>query len=706
MSGWGGSGGGRFRLWVSSGALILVALGLWSAWSLLEPGQSGAERANVYALLVAILGILVTVVFWMAQGQRDTAQADLRQLARNVRAQRQAFLDQALGAAMSDTLARVDFGAPTPGQLDTRQENLLVRWRDPEGADEGSLGTLSDLYQGLPNGRMVVLGEPGSGKTVAMTVLTLELIEALPRGDLPQGTRVPVFLSATTWHRKADREDLLAARRDPSYEAWLIEQLGPLGITSQRAKSLVEGDWILPIIDGVDEMASSSSETTPGQLALLEVLNSSPRGPVVLASRIKDYAELSEASPESVVQPLLIHARHISLQSLTSNSIIEYLRARLDTHQGSLPPQWEPVISALNSGLGAVGEVLATPLFLLLGIGAVADGEADPQAWVVMEADELRRTLIASYIPAVTSGSSNAWLAARGWTQKDVEQWLRAIGRHQLDQKDRGWPETDIVIPELWCIGGHRWPRWILPIAIVASWATLFIVSHTAMFVRSPTMLETLGMIGVGILFVGMAVEVANKPSRVRRHDFRFLTTRRGRRWLMSELGIDLALLLVFTLGFVLILGFRPGLGLALFLLPFVTLVALDDGVAMSPSPSALVRQGIRYCATTLLAFTLAFTLALWLVSALWIAPLVGLGFALWIGLLIPDTHVWVRYGCGVWAARRQNLLPSRPAVFLDWCVSVGLMRMSGTVVQFRHRILQDYLAEPRPGEKASQGQH
>ena len=60
---------------------------------------------------------------------------------------------------------------------------------------------------------------------------------------------------------------------------------------------------------------------------------------------------------------------------------------------------------------------------------------------------------------------------------------------------------------------------------------------------------------------------------------------------------------------------------------------------------------------------------------------------------MVGNAGVWIRYGCGVWAARHRQLLPARPAVFLDWCESVGIMRRSGSVVQFRHRLLQQYLA-------------
>ena len=70
--------------------------------------------------------------------------------------------------------------------------------------------------------------------------------------------------------------------------------------------------------------------------------------------------------------------------------------------------------------------------------------------------------------------------------------------------------------------------------------------------------------------------------------------------------------------------------------------------------------------------------------------PALVAGTAVWFGL--KQGAVWLRYALGVRSAARRNLLPSHPARFLDWCVSVGLMRMAGNTIQFRHKQLQDWL--------------
>ena len=66
--------------------------------------------------------------------------------------------------------------------------------------------------------------------------------------------------------------------------------------------------------------------------------------------------------------------------------------------------------------------------------------------------------------------------------------------------------------------------------------------------------------------------------------------------------------------------------------------------------------------------------------------------FWLAFGLVYGNGNVWLRYALGIRAASQQGLAPRRPARFLDWCLLHGVMRMSGTSIQFRHRQLQDWL--------------
>jgi hypothetical protein len=136
----------------------------------------------------------------------------------------------------------------------------------------------------------------------------------------------------------------------------------------------------------------------------------------------------------------------------------------------------------------------------------------------------------------------------------------------------------------------------------------------------------------------------------------------------------------------------------------------LRGGLEIAPSPSVLARQCIRYHMAFGLASGVAFGVptGLWCAQRLGLAPGLALGLATGLALglgfgLMDGGSGWLQYAIGVRAAVRQNLLPRRPARFLDWCLRVGLMRMAGTAMQFRHRQLQDWLTSP--SERAVQAE-
>ena len=96
------------------------------------------------------------------------------------------------------------------------------------------------------------------------------------------------------------------------------------------------------------------------------------------------------------------------------------------------------------------------------------------------------------------------------------------------------------------------------------------------------------------------------------------------------------------------------------------------EGVAMMTD----ISQYLDFILALFLAFGLAFGLA------------VGMVYGLMFGLVLGNGADWVRYGLGTALAARRGLAPHGLIRFLDWGLSVGLFRLSGYHLQFRHRDL------------------
>jgi hypothetical protein len=131
---------------------------------------------------------------------------------------------------------------------------------DPAGIDWESLplrGHAEEIVQAflkLPHERLVVLGEPGAGKSVLAALLTLGLLrlrEALEPEER-KWTPLPVLVPISSWNPQAEHLQAFLARR-------LGEDYPPLSLPGDGesvAAALIAGRRVLPILDGLDELST------------------------------------------------------------------------------------------------------------------------------------------------------------------------------------------------------------------------------------------------------------------------------------------------------------------------------------------------------------------------------------------------------------------------------------------------------------------
>ncbi len=129
-------------------------------------------------------------------------------------------------------------------------------------------------------GRLLILGKPGSGKTTTMLDLARELLERSQKLNEP----IPVLLNLSTW-----------ASKQQSIPEWLVEELkSKYGVNPNIGKKWLQEQKLLPLLDGLDEVISDR------QIPCVEALNqwimgdagdSSP-GQLVICSRIEEYEQL------------------------------------------------------------------------------------------------------------------------------------------------------------------------------------------------------------------------------------------------------------------------------------------------------------------------------------------------------------------------------------------------------------------------------
>jgi serine/threonine protein kinase/DNA polymerase III delta prime subunit len=178
---------------------------------------------------------------------------------------------------------------------------------------------------------LLILGAPGAGKTTLLLELARDLLERAERNEQHP---MPVVFNLSSW----------AMKQQPLND-WLGEELNNRYLVSPKfAQAFVEADQILPLLDGLDEVAAKE------RTACIEAINTyrleHSLQPPVVCSRSADYLAQTER---------LRLGSAVMVQPLTPQQVTSYLSAA------------GPQLAALRAALQLDSDLQAlatTPLML------------------------------------------------------------------------------------------------------------------------------------------------------------------------------------------------------------------------------------------------------------------------------------------------------------------------------------------------------
>ena len=205
-------------------------------------------------------------------------------------------LGQALGVSGEARPADAVFRVPVP-----EKEPELVCWRSDGGSEHGTLRDVAGYYRSLDRGRMVILGDAGAGKTVLATQLVIDLISKPPEeGELRPGRRPPVPVWITLASVDMGEAESLARVSAEELADRLDRQMAAqisaaCSIPRSTGEELIRKRWVLPVLDGLDEMdvpgPEGSGWVRSRAAAVVRALNDGTgRRPVVLICRREHMA--------------------------------------------------------------------------------------------------------------------------------------------------------------------------------------------------------------------------------------------------------------------------------------------------------------------------------------------------------------------------------------------------------------------------------
>ncbi len=215
---------------------------------------------------------------------------------------------------------------------------------DADGDDALPLDMdIGALYDRLDES-LLILGEPGSGKTTALLELTDILLQ---RAAADPRQPIPVIFNLASW----------AKDRLPFHE-WLVEEfLAKYQVPRKIAREWVAQEALALLLDGLDEVATPYRDQCVS--AIKAYRRQHPNTPLVLCSRTRDYAQLSQR---------LDVAGALVIQPFQDEQIVAYL--------DSLGPNADP-LSARLARDEHLRELARTPLMLHIMATVVEELQAE-----------------------------------------------------------------------------------------------------------------------------------------------------------------------------------------------------------------------------------------------------------------------------------------------------------------------------------------
>jgi hypothetical protein len=564
---------------------------------------------------------------------------------------------------------------------------------------------LAEVLARVPTGRLVMLGEPGAGKTMLMVQLILDLLARRVSGG-----PVPVLVSLASWSSAKAGQDLrgwLAAQLALNYP--FLAAAAPPGAGEGTCIDVLLGakpSLILPILDGLDEIPDAVRG--PAIARINDALK--PRQQMVVTCRTEQYKDA--IWPPGGVRTTVTAAAAIQLCPLDADAVSDYL---LETGGPGAAERWHPVLTALGTQ-EPVAQVLNTPLMIALAraiynprAGEVTGELRDP-AELCRLADKaaVEAQLLDAFVPAAYRSGLPC-----PWTTEQAETWLVFLARHlerTIRNPDFAWWQLQYAMPPI----GTRLAAGLGP-GVVAG-----VLSGTAVGLAGGLVVPWAGGVAGGIaagVIAGVAAGVAagvrgvTRPSRgVRVRIGRLagglaggvvagvvvvdgVNTLPGNA--MSAMGV-LVLGLVFGAGF----GLAAGLVFGLRAVPSDLAVAASPGAVLARDRRAALLQGLTAGVVALLVASLVallvsgFSLFSSAFGTYEAAFVFGLVFGLVAGYgFNAAATAWPSYVLARgWLALRHRL-PWRLMRFLADAHRRGVLRQAGAVYQFRHIELQHRLA-------------
>jgi NACHT domain len=554
---------------------------------------------------------------------------------------------------------------------------------------EGTHFNLYDSYRGIRAGRLLIIGKPGSGKSIAAYTLVIDILE---RGlGEPFDKSVPIPVAVIGWDGEKDLSE------------WLIGQIvDGYRIVRPVARRLVKEGYILPVLDGLNEVDADAGQEVSSRI--MEKLNESAdaraiaQGALIVTCQSGAYRSLSDDGLK------IKRAVVIEMKNLPANDIRSYMRMRLALHLKQSPSEMAKLDRVVAQDDSCLVRTLGQPLMLNLAINVITSGISTASQLARFRRESmLSRHLIKAIIPAAIETTSRYplprilgdarkpvlswWYQPKPYTADEVRAWLTIIAVNTS-----GKQRTRAVFQpgNLWLLADEAKVRFIH--FVLAMTLGLLVAGLAAEAQSGPVGGVLTAFTALVALLFACWAGFARRPSP-RRLNFRQYATAAGLARLLA----------VAALGGLCAIGgaydggpstaVTSGIGGAL---AFAVVIGLTANIALIMDPRRSLRDDLLFGSLFGLGVSIAAALphglsggiaaGLSLNKILSVPGSAALAIVIAMtGGVVLGSHVWTRYALMIIMVAPSRRVPWRLMHFIKWCYAANLLRMSGTSFELRH---------------------
>jgi hypothetical protein len=296
----------------------------------------------------------------------------------------------------------------------------------------GEMGGIVSDFRRLRRRQMLVLGEPGAGKSMLAILLSLGLLDQRGADD-----PVPVLLSMSSWQPRLEHlQSWMAGRIAEDYP--FLSRATALGLVSRRC--------LLPVLDGLDELPAEM------HAAAIDELDRAIAGgaPFVATCRSSEYQLAVEQSGRILSTAVVIELDPVAIDDAA---------AFLVAAGPSAEARWQPVLVRLRAHPDLpLAWTLTSPLMVSLARTVYTEPVRDPAELLdqVRFEDQaaVERHLLNAYVPAAYLHPPATPLIRPAsvdslYEPEQARLWLGFLAHHleRLGTRDLAWWDLVLAVP-------------------------------------------------------------------------------------------------------------------------------------------------------------------------------------------------------------------------------------------------------------------